>query len=289
MLYLKLSTNQNYTAYQALNLNDEDIVPLRLPGFSAEEIEAFSAESFSCVTTRVLSLFFGKIINKELIDNYLEIHPLSLDGLDRKTLLIKLRSERDQNIIDDLFQNITSISGKAGSWATIAIRISLLFGIYADLKRCGISQFDIAVYSNELRDLLPVYYARKMGLPINKIICGCIHEDGLWGLLREGKVMPKLNGRLASLLYFFNSKECVRYLESCQSNSTYNLTPEQFTELNDQIFTAVVSVERSKELFGNAAKTFGKNISPIAAVSYGALQDYRSVTGENDITLILID
>lgn len=294
MLYLSLSTKQTYTANQALGSYDSDLVPLRLPGFSESELEALYACSFSQVVARLLNLFFGKNVTDDAIEKCLKKNPLIPDNLDRRTLLIKFSGDREHGI-SELTNNIykTMIEKQCfpGSWASTAIRISLLFGIYADMRRWGFQSFDIALASDRLQAVIPAYFAKKMGLPINTIVIGTVCEDDIWKLLYTGKLcdLRPYSGLLASFLHGYDPKEAERYVTSCDNNTCYELSADRCRELNDNVFSAVVSIDRAKELIGNVGKTFGKQISPEAAISYGALQDYRSVTGENNITLILME
>ncbi len=290
MLYVSTKDrNQTYTAYQALHLPDADldgrIVPLRVPVFSVKEI---CGGSFCQTVAKILNKFFSTNVSAQDIEACLKKHPLLSDTLDRKTLLIRLgvRSESGAYyLVDHIYRLLSGKNTNAPTLPKMLIQISLLFGLYGDLLRCGISKIDIAVCANGFWGLDSVCFAQKMGLPVRLMICGCATEDRIWGLVRKG-TLSSFDADASAVLYARSSLEAERYNHCCQAKEVYVLPEEQLASLNSDIFTAVVSSERHHDVISNVYSTYGKKLSLDAACAYGALQDYRAVSGENRITVV---
>ena len=289
MLYIDLEKNETYTAYRALHNICPNVVPLRLPIFSRDELNILAKGSFGQLTAKILNVFFGLNISDSSLEACFKIHPLIPDNLDRKTLVIKIVEKSQQSIsglVDDIYTIMTGKAGISKGWPCIAIRISLLFGLYADLKRCGVYDFDIAVHANDRTDFIAAYYAQKMGLPVNTIICGCSVEEGIWQLLHTGTLHDQYCSDIAAILHVNSENQARDYCTACTLNRTFCLEQDQQRALNTELFTSVISSDRVDELKGNSGKTFDKTIDPGAVISYCALQDYRAVSGINRTTLL---
>ena len=277
MLYININNKQLHTAYQALNERDSMVVPLRLPHFSQADLGRVLNLSFAGATAEVVNLFFGTAIDGRSIDICLKENQFIPEPLDRKTLVVKLHKDDEHGfeaLINRIGKLISNVPLQQYCWLHVAIRIGLLFGLAADLRRCGIRSVDIAVYSNDLKDLLPIAYAKKMGVPVNKIICGCLREDDLWKLLHAGSLSALNDPLVRELVYGYTF------------NKDVIVDDELLTRINEEIITFVISLKRRTELASNVLSTYGRIIDSNASVAYGALQDYRSSSGENNITII---
>lgn len=292
MLYVSTNNKQqNYTASQALRLSAASdggvIVPMMLPFYSRTELRNLCRGSFSQITSKLLSRFFTVNVSEADIELCLKPPLFIPDLIDRKTLLIKL----PHNYYDSMSRIVRRIyfllSGEKNDipiWPDLAIRISLLFGLYGDLNRCGVKEFDFAVCADDSLALNAVWYAKIMGLPVGTVVSGCVCKDPVWELLRKGE-LSVYDAEIALLLHAYCTKETACY-SCCESRKIYRLPEELCVQLNADIFTTVVSSTRRNEIIGNVFKTYGKKIDLSAAISYGALQDYRSVSGENRTTLL---
>lgn len=270
MLYISTKNKkQTYTAHQALlfeaDIDGGVIAPIRLPVFTKTELSDIFGRGLCGATVCILNKFFSKsLADKHIKDAFGFNVPVS-DMLDRKTLLIRLDGclqEAEKMIYSQL-------SGECKAptlWASCAIRIGLLFGVFSELYRCGIHFADFAVESNNVLSFVPVYYGKIMGLPVSKIITGTNNEDAIWRFLHKEQ---SSDGEQNA--YFLHGIDC------CMNGSD---------KIVSEIFSSVVSLDRAKEIIMTMQTTYQKVIDLSAAVSYGALQDYRAITGENRTTVI---
>lgn len=293
MLYVSTKDrNQTYTAYQALNLQDSAvygrIVPLCVPAFSALQLKELCGGSFSQIVSEILNKFFPSNVNADDIEICLKKNPLISDALDRKTLLIRLSGKvesKSERLVNDIYELLSGNDTNAPALPRMLIEIGLLFGLYGDLNRCGIREIDVAVCSGAFWGIDSVYYARKMGLPVRMMICGCANEDTLWDLAHKG-VLMSYDADAAVIIYAFSSAESERYSRCCQTKEVYKLSEDLLTDFNAPLFTSVVSGDRRQDVVGNIYSIFGRKLTTDAAGAYGALQDYRAIIGENRVTIV---
>lgn len=269
MLYVNSNNKyETYTAYQALTLNTPlnggVIVPLHLPVLSKKELaEVFNTGFFGSIAF-VLNKFFYQKITTDDISLVIGDYMPSSELLDRKTLLIYFEGKL-QSLEDLVLKHILGNDYTPVLWARCAVRISLIFGIFRELLYCGIRSLDFAVSSDDPHSLIPVLYGKLMGLPINKIIIAASSENDVWNYLHKG-----LSG----------DAEVCQYFIYAIRTAGRNVTARDF-------YCAVVSNERAQESTTNLRSTYKKSVELTAAASYGALQDYRAITGENRTTIIL--
>ena len=106
---------------------------------------------------------------------------------------------------------------------------------------------DFAICTNDPVNFLPLLIGKAMGLPTGKIICGTESEDPLWVYMR---------------------------------NDLFRDDSEFFSNF-------IVSENRANDLVKGVLGSYKQQISKSAAFSYGALQDYRAITGDNQPTILL--
>ena len=197
--------------------------------------------------------------------------------------------------------------GKGPSdWLIIAIRISVLFGIYGKLLQDGIiakgQKLDVAVPSVDLSQMMSVWYARKMGLPIGTIVCCCNENNALWTLFHKGELRTDVIAQythtpacdysvptdLERLIFaVFGHDEVSRFREACMTGRTYYLDTEQMVHLCEGIHVSVVGSKRLGTIIPNLYKTTGLIADPYTALSYGGLIDYRAISGGSGPALII--
>lgn len=270
MLYIKSTDKRKtYTAHQVLisdHTPDGDIfVPVRLPNFTEKELSAIYSLGFSGAIAHILNIFFSKKIKESTIKALIDSVYPSSSLLDRKTLLISF-DDRALDLENNIYKILTESGNQPTLWARCAIRIGVLFGIYSELLRCGIYHADLAVDTENFERFISVFYAKLMGLPIRNIIIGSTKEDSIWNYLHKG-----VNISDDLLRYFV-------YGLSFASNES--------TDVSD-LFSSIISTERMKEIINGVQRSYKKEIDLPTACAYGALQDFRALTGKNNITVII--
>ena len=175
----------------------------------------------------------------------------------------------------------------------------MLFGLYPELEG---ESFDVAVNVGDFTAPMAVWYARKMGLPVGTIICGCNRNGAVWDLLHRGEYntaapiratqlqeldVSAAHGLERLIFEVFGADRVSAYRDICDRKGTYQLLGEDINLFNKGMFASVVSDQRAMETVNSLWRTNAYIADPYAALSCAALQDYRAKTGESRMTLVL--
>ncbi len=301
MLYITTrNPADSFTAHRVLTDNRASdggmFLPMQMPVLSEYEIRRLGEKSFADVVAWILNLFFDKEITLWDVEFCVGRNPLQLCGMNHRLTVAQLWHNHvgDYHYLEkSLYEKLcgeTAPQSQIPAWPRLAIRIAVLFGIYAQLGN-GLYSFDVAVPADDF--LLPtaLWYARSMGLPVGKIICGCPDSSAVWDLIHRGEYSTVSDDKNVERLIFsaFGRDETRRYLSVLQRRGVFKLEQEQQQMLADGIYVAVVSDHRIEGIMKSFYRTNRYFLDPGMAVSYGALQDYRARTGESRLTLLLAD
>ncbi len=310
MLYATTrSKTDTYTDYRTLIENRAPdggyFLPFRMPKLDITHIKQ---QSFSETVAFVLDLFFAGRISPWDVECCIGKNPVNALSVNRKIILAKLWDNPFGDyryICNRLFDKLCKgDNGDLTDWAYIAIRISVLFGIFGILQKQNIQSFDICINSGDFSDPMAAWYARYMGLPIEKIICTCNENGAPWDLLHRGEIntgiptlqtgMPDLefgNPPALERLIFsaLGSEQTQMYLNASSQKRVYHIQPDQMQQLNDGFFVSVVGKDRPESVISAFFSTNDIILDPYTALACGGLQDYRSKTGESNPTVLLWD
>lgn len=286
-------------------------IPFRMPQFSKEKLDFFASASAAQIIADVLNAFFALKLTAGDVEKVLGRQSLKTHAIGRALHTVELW----HNVGADVNWSVQRLSDciRGGSkrttptnWMHIAVRIALLVASYGRLwATCGIHQnqmLDVAVTSGDFAMPMAAWYARKMGLPIGNIICGCNANGGVWDLFNRGEfatgdllirtstpnvdiVVPRNLERLihASL----GIEENVRYLQCCAKGRNYILSEENAANVANGMFAVVISDSRVENIIPGFWKTNGHVLSPYGALAYGSLQDYWATTGCTRMALLI--
>lgn len=316
MLYLTTRTKvDTYTASwpirQDRGTDGGLFVPFSLPTFTADELKLYSGESFSSCVAQTLNRLFRLKLSRYDIEFAIGRAPVALTPIGRN-LVIAECWHNDQQSYKKLEKGLCELlcrntERKLTSWVRIAIRLALITGIVAQLTAQGVAgahaPVDFAVAALDMSDVMAIYYARKMGLPIANIICTCSNNTAAWELLHIGQLntsaASKASGymndngipeNLERLIYATLGADAVQnYLDAINRGGIFAPAASQLEELRKGIFAAVVSRERLNNLIPSASNTLGYQITLQTGISYGGLMDYRAKYGENRTAILLSD
>ncbi len=317
MLYL--TTRDSYDTFTVAHTLRGDragngglYLPFRLPELSADDFGQMAGKSFGQNAAEILNRFFSCGITGWDIEFSVGRHPVKLTGMKQRVIACELWHNQFGKyswLEWTLAEKICGkeISGTISSWVRIGIRIAVIISAYADMLRTGAvaggEYFDAAVPTGDFTAAMALCYARKMGLPVQTIICGCNKNSAVWELLHIGQfrtdvsvietttpeadfAVPQELERLISAR--LGAEEAVRYCEICAKGGIYALDPPLLSKLNQGMFAAVVS-SRLDAVIPNVYRTSGYLMGPYTALAHSALQDYRARTGENRVALLLAD
>ena len=316
MLYVTTRIGEDaFTASRALSENRGPeggfFVPMKLPFYDAAQIAELRRNSFSQNVAEVINLFFGTRMDGWGIELGIGRYPVKLVGLNSRIAAAQAwhnpvyRFQRFVSGVEKAIRQSDQISSDPSDWLMIAARIAVLFGSYGLLQAEQVStnqKIDIALPSGDLSRLTAALYAKKMGLPIENIICCCNENNALWNLLYKGGLRTDMVAArthipdcdyavptdLERLIFAVSDHETVNHFcEVCRTGGTYVPDAELLECLRKEIHVSVVSAKRIASTIPNLYKTTGFLADPCTALSYSGLLDYRAATGACRPALII--
>ena len=305
------------TAYKAIHLDCAGdgglFVPFRLEALESHQIAELKDRSFGQNMAHILNIFFSCGLTGWDIEFAIGRNPVQMHTITHR-ILIAESWHNSQWKFDHVVQLISDRLRKdeegerPGSWVCVAVRIASLFATYGQLMATGqvepMAVLDVAVTTGDFAAPMAAWYARKMGLPVGNIVCGCNANGGLWDLLHYGQmatggvaamtVTPEADvvvpRNLERLVYeTLGMDETQRFLACCHLGGGYDLDPEQLERLRSGIFAAVISDSRVESVIHSVYRTSNYIFSPYTALAYGSLLDYRAKTGESRNVLLLAE
>lgn len=319
MLYVTTrSKHDAYTTARTMNLERGSdgglFIPFHLPQFSTDEILALGNRSFGQNVAEVLNLFFSTKLSGWDVDMAVGRNPIKLRSMNYRIIVSELWNNMDRHF-DHLVNALAAklhpdgeLIGAPSNWMQCAVRIAVLFGIYGELLRTeqirpgGV--VDVAAASCGFTAPMAAWYARKMGLPVGTIICGCNENSAPWDLLHRGELdtdaqvirtntpegdltLPPDLERL--ICEACGQEEALHYFWNCTEGGVYIPSEPAYEQLRKGMFAAVVSRVRVETIIPSVYRTNQYILDPYAALAYGALSDFRSRTGGSGYALLLCE
>lgn len=313
MLYQSTrSKTDSFTSYRALHEDRTPdgglFVPFRLHIYDKTYIDGLKDKSIGDNIAAILNLFFGANLSGWDVDCLVGKNTVNITSMSRRIVLARTWNNPGNDfsyLVDALYAKLCgNDSHRATNWYKIAARIAVLFGITGEFQKLGIESYDIAAPSEDFELISAAYYGKRMGLPIETIVCACNENSLCWDLLHRGSmdtsaaivpsVIPELDVQIPVNLerLIFESlgvPEVIRYVDNVTDGWLYTLDPPQLQMLNKDIFVCVVGCDRVETVINNVYRSAGLLLDPCSAVAYGGLQDYRAKTGGNRFTMLISD
>lgn len=163
-------------------------------------------------------------------------------------------------------------------------------------------KINVVVPTGNFGNILAAYYAKKMGLPINKLICASNENNvltdffntGEYNIRREFKMTSSpsmdilISSNLERLLFEISDRDDLltkNLIMDMQNNGKYTITKSMEEKLKD--FYGNFATE--KEVQDNISRLFKSSryvMDTHTAVAYSVYQKYKVQTGDNTKTLI---
>lgn len=308
MLYITTRGDKDaFTSYRALCENNApdngQFTPFRLPAYSQEELSILIGKSFCEVIAEVLNAFFSAGLTGWDVDFCIGKNPVRTTSINHRICIAEMWHNSGGcycNIVQQLNKKLCAEKiAFPSTWLRTAVRIAVLFATYSQMLEQHLiteeQAIDVVITADTFEDPIAVLYARKMGLPINVIICTCTDSGDVWDLIQRGefsatKADTLLLHNVEHLVYLtLGYAEVARFLKTVNNGKVYKIPEEMLTKLNNGLFCTVVSNNRIGATLNSFYRSNNYIIEPYTALSYGGLQDYRAKTGNGTMALLLAD
>ena len=167
---------------------------------------------------------------------------------------------------------------------------------------CEGESINISVPTGNFGNILAAYYAKAMGLPINKLICASNENNVLWEFFNRGiydknrefkvTVSPSMDilisSNLERLLYNISDEKAVKeMMEQLKEEGKYSLKNDMALELKD--FYSSFATDR--ETYKIIKEIYEKNsylMDTHTAVAYKAYKEYKASCGKDYSKTIIV-
>lgn len=288
-------------------------IPKDLPVWTPEEVEALRDKPFGQCVAEVLNQLFDVRMDSWDVDFCVGRYPFKIVAMSHKIILAETWHNPDWDFsrmvrnLNSRLRGTEDSTDKPASWAWIGIRIAVLFGIFGQLERNGAVDtahpLDVAVPSGFFSSTMAAWYARKMGLPVGRIISGCSGNDTPWTLFNYGEIRQDVFASMSEqptsdvaipaanlerlIACILGADEAKKYREASFRGEVYRVPDGKLEEVRDGMYASVVSQGRMEDVIAAVSRTSTYLLDPDAAVAYGALQDFRSSYSDGRSALIL--
>lgn len=215
------------------------------------------------------------------------------------------------NEIGDLLDENNMVFSSANSinWGRLLPQIIYYFSAYADLYNAGrIKSLDekvnFVVPTGNFGNILAAFYAKQMGLPVNKLICASNANNVLTEFINSGTynkdrefyttTSPSMDilvsSNLERLLYHIcgeNSEKLTEWMTSLNTNGNYTVDAKTADIVKDLFYASSCNDE---ETIQTIAKEFTEKsylCDTHTAVAVKAYYDYVEKTGDKTETVIV--
>lgn len=285
-------------------------MPFRVPVLTGEEVQSLTAGSFHSAVAKVLNLLFGTRLTSWDLECAVGRYPVRLETLGRKTMACALwhNPRGDASWLLDSAAGLlpAEYTGREeGSWLDVGIRMALMAGIVsllrAENRLSDGETVDISLTSGDFSGVMGAFYAKKLGLPIGKIICCCDEDAALWDLVHQGQLrtdrvslktdIPKddlLPVGLERFVYECGGhREVERYLNALRRGGMYQPDDGTLEVMRSALHVSVVGRDRVTATVPKVFSSQGYVLPPYGALAYAGLQDHRVISGERNPALVL--
>ena len=189
----------------------------------------------------------------------------------------------------------------------LAPQIMYYFRSYRDLLDAGKiklgDEVNYSVPTGNFGDILAGYLAKRLGLPVGKLICASNANNVLTDFIRTGvydKRRPLLkttspsmdilvSSNLERLLYLLSgdTKLVAGLMQELNTQGVYTVPAQLLEKIQSQFWAACCDDARAAEIIGRVYKEDGYLCDPHTASGWAAAEDYVAETGDNRPMVVL--
>ena len=203
--------------------------------------------------------------------------------------------------------NMLFSSANSINWGRLAPQIVYYVSAYCDLlKREGDylkNGFNIVVPTGNFGNILAAYYAKKMGVPVNKLICASNSNNVLTDFIRTGKydrnrafyttVSPSMDilisSNLERMLFELcgnNDKEVASMQAQLSNEGTFTVSDEIKNGIDKLFWAGCCDDAKTVATIGKYFNEYGYLCDTHTAVAMNVYEQYVKETGEDIPTVI---
>ena len=192
---------------------------------------------------------------------------------------------------DKKFSTSINMSGvNSINWARIMAQIIYYFYSYFKVSKNG-EKINFSVPTGNFGDIYVGYIAKKMGLPIDKLIIATNSNDILKRVIKSGiykplkvqhTVSPSMDIQVASNFerlifdaYSNDSDKVLKLMGNLAKHGEFKLEKNILEKIKDSFFSASITEKETKDIIKETYKNYEVLIDPHTAVAIGAAKKFK--------------
>lgn len=210
---------------------------------------------------------------------------------------------------DELSKNGFSFSSANSiNWGRLVPQIVYYFSAYVDAVAAGKISFgdkvNFVVPTGNFGDILAGYYAKLMGLPVERLLCASNSNKVLTDFINSGTydkrrefyktISPSMDilvsSNLERLLYNVtdeNAALVANYMKRLNTEGVYQIDNDVLKRVQTEFFGAWVDELETKETIGRIYGDYKYLMDTHTAVAWRALEKYRFLTSDDTYSIVL--
>ena len=199
-------------------------------------------------------------------------------------------------------------SANSINWGRLLPQIIYYVSCYCELLKTQQivmgEKINIVVPTGNFGNILAGYYAKKMGVPIGKLICASNQNNVLTDFIKTGKynrvrdfyttISPSMDilisSNLERLLYDLsgrNDEKIKEWFNSLNQNGSYEIDVDVKEKLQQEFFAGYCSDEDTKKTIKEVFDKVGYICDTHTAVAVKVYEDYKNETKDDTKTIIV--
>jgi threonine synthase len=243
------------------------------------------------------------------------------EGANVRVCAVKGNFDDCQNGVKEIFtdsglaeqlngKNMVFSSANSINWGRLAPQIVYYISAYASLLEAGEiktgEKVNICVPTGNFGNILAAYYAKEMGLPVNKLICASNSNNILTDFINTGvydrnrgfhtTISPSMDILISSNLerlvyqYHLSGSKCSllkEWYEALMKNSKFTVNERVMSRLSNDFYGGWCDEENTKAAIRQVFDEYSYLIDPHTAVAYKVYDDYKAATGDSTKTIVV--
>ncbi len=203
--------------------------------------------------------------------------------------------------------NMLFSSANSINWGRLAPQIVYYVSAYCDLVNNNAEDlkngFNVVVPTGNFGNILAAYYAKKMGVPVRKLICASNKNNVLTDFINTGKynrnrdfyttISPSMDilisSNLERMLFEFsgnNDKEIAELQNNLKVNGEFTVSDEIKQKFQENFFGGCCDDEETLQTISSVFEEYGYLCDTHTAVALNVYKQYIEKTGEDIPTVI---
>ncbi|MBR5582230.1 MAG: threonine synthase [Phascolarctobacterium sp.] len=199
-------------------------------------------------------------------------------------------------------------SANSINWGRLVPQIVYYFSAYVDAVKAGSikmgDSINFVVPTGNFGNILAGYYAKLMGLPVERLLCASNSNNVLTDFINTGvydrrreffkTVSPSMDilvsSNLERLLYSItneNAEKVEALMDKLNSEGSYKIEEEHLKIIQSEFFAAWVDEVETKEAIARVYSDYNYLMDTHTAVAWRALEKYRLLTSDETFTIVL--